>query len=166
VLFSIGIFRPTPANTHSASVFYVGLITDEWFFCTVRSNRLRIYTPYSHACRLTAGSREHRLLIAPLIRLVRRGERRRGEGECKYMVSILGRGIRSPLDWWIIYCAAQKGDGEPHTEAARVGLRKIDSQNWYLNSEHISNWYLSKPSWKLSELALRCKVIQRGRDVT
>jgi hypothetical protein len=28
-----------------------------------------------------------------------------------------------------------------------IGIfRKIDSQNWYLNSEYISNWYLSKPS--------------------
>jgi hypothetical protein len=123
VFWSSRALRPTPANTHSASVFYVGLITDEWFFCTVCSNRLRIYTPYSHACRLTARSREHRLLIAPLIRLVRRGERRRGEGECKYTTSILGRGIRSLLDWWIVYCAVQKGDGEPHTEAAGVGLR-------------------------------------------
>jgi hypothetical protein len=76
------VVRPTPANTRSVSVFYVVLITDEWFFCTIRSNRLRIYTPYLHACiRLTTGSREYRLLVAPFLRLVRRGERRRGEGE-------------------------------------------------------------------------------------
>ena len=45
--------------------------------------------PYLHSlfvCMQTviAGSHEHRLLIAPFLRLVRRGERRRGEGECKY----------------------------------------------------------------------------------
>lgn len=104
-------------------IWFFCTITNERFFCTVRSNRrLRIYTLYSHACRLTTGSCEDRLLIAPFLRLVRRGERRHGEGEYKYTVCILGRGIRSPLDWWIVYCAVQKGDGEPHTEAAGVGL--------------------------------------------
>jgi hypothetical protein len=44
---------------------------------------------------------------------VRREERRRGEEECKYTTCFLGRGIRSPLDWWIVYCTVRKGDGEP-----------------------------------------------------
>jgi hypothetical protein len=82
-------------------------------------------TPYLHslfACMqtVTAGSREHRLLIAHFLRLVRRGERKHGEGESARLINSVLR--------------SAKGDGEPHTEAAGVGLLRIrsnTSRTWH-----------------------------------
>jgi hypothetical protein len=86
----------------------------EWQACIRRCAWRVLFrnAPYLHSLftcmqNMTARSREHRLLITSFLRLVRRGERRRGEGECKYTACFLGRGIRSPLDWWIV-CAVQK----------------------------------------------------------
>jgi hypothetical protein len=68
----------------------------------VFSNRLRIYTSHVDCDSWVPRA------PASACSLVRRGERKREKGECRYTTCFLGRRIRSLLDWWIVCYAVQK----------------------------------------------------------
>jgi hypothetical protein len=68
----------------------------------VFSNRLRIYTLHADCDSWVPRA------PASACSLVRRGERKRGKGECRYTTCFLGRRIQSLLYWWIVCYAVEK----------------------------------------------------------
>ena len=86
--------------------YYADLITDEWFFSTVRSNRLRIYTPHADCDSWVPRA------PASVCSLVRRGERNRGKGECRYTASVLRRRMRRLLESEIVTQSVYNTDAE------------------------------------------------------
>jgi hypothetical protein len=90
---NLTVFRPTPADSLSVSVFST-------------ASRLRICTP--HAVYDSWGPRAG----GGACSLVRRGERNRGKGECRYTASVLRRRMRRLLESEIVTQSVYNTDAE------------------------------------------------------
>jgi hypothetical protein len=86
------LFRPTPADSLSLSVFSTANSIQRDRASVPVSSRLRICTPHADCDSWVPRA------PASACSLVRRRERKRGKGECRYTACFLGRRIRSLLD--------------------------------------------------------------------
>jgi hypothetical protein len=89
---TLGPLRPTPADSLSVSLKRTANSFSLLSVSVSVSSRLRIYTP--HAVYDTWGPRAAARACSEL----RRGERKRGKGECRYRPCVLGRRMRRLLD--------------------------------------------------------------------
>jgi hypothetical protein len=98
--------RPTPADSLSVSLKRAANSFSLLSVSVSVSSRLRICTP--HAVYDTWGPRA----AARACRELRRGERKCGNGECRYTASILRRRMRSLLESAIVPQTVQNADAE------------------------------------------------------
>ena len=106
---AIGRFRairPTPADSLSVSVFSTANSFSLLSVSVPVSSRLRICTP--HAVYDSWGPRA----AASACSLVRRGERNRGKGECRYTACVLRRRMRRLLESEIVTQSVYNRDTE------------------------------------------------------
>jgi hypothetical protein len=106
VLMEIASVRPTPADSLSVSLKRAANSFSLLSVSVSVSSRLRICTP--HAVYDTWGPRA----AARACRELRRGERKRGNGERRYTASILRRRMRSLLESAIVPQTVQNADAE------------------------------------------------------
>jgi hypothetical protein len=100
------IVRPTPADSVSVSVFSTANSFSLLSVSVPVSSRLRICTP--HAVYDSWGTRAG----GGACSLVRRGERNRGKGECRYTASVLRRLMRRLLESEIVTQSVYNADAE------------------------------------------------------
>jgi hypothetical protein len=98
--------RPTPADSLSVSVFSTANSFSLLSVFVPVSIRLRICTP--HAVYDSWGPRAG----GGACSLVRRGERNRGKGECRYTASVLRRRMRRLLESEIVTLSVYNADAE------------------------------------------------------
>ena len=99
-------FRPTPADSLSVSVFSTANSFSLLSVSVPVSSRLRICTP--HAVYDSWGPRAG----GGACSLVRRGERNRGKGECRYTACVLRRRMRRLLESEIVTQSVYNADAE------------------------------------------------------
>jgi hypothetical protein len=98
--------RPTPADSLSVSVFSTANSFSLLSVSVPVSSRLRICTP--HAVYDSWGPRAG----GGACSLLRRGERNRGKGECRYAASVLRRRMRRLLESEIVTQSVYNADAE------------------------------------------------------
>jgi hypothetical protein len=98
--------RPTPADPLSVSVFSTANSFSLLSVSVPVSSRLRICTP--HAVYDSWGPRAG----GGACSLVRRGERNRGKGECRYTASVLRRRMQRLLESEIVTQSVYNADAE------------------------------------------------------
>jgi hypothetical protein len=101
-----GGLRPTPADSLSVSVFSTANSFSLLSVSVPVSSRLRICTP--HAVYDSWGPRAG----GGACSLLRRGERNRGKGECRYTASVLRRRMRRLLESEIVTQSVYNADAE------------------------------------------------------
>jgi hypothetical protein len=124
------MLRPTPTDSLSVSVFSTDNSFSLLSVSVPVSSRLRICTP--HAVYDIWGPRAG----GGACSLVRRGERNRGKGECRYTTSVLRRRMRRLLESEIVtqsvYNANAEWDGECCWSWSNAACRNCESSasNW------------------------------------